>query len=81
MDVLPVRRLTCPKCGGQFDYEFVPSASFTAIRLGNSRYTRCPLCRKFATFRMTGPGTNPSKETAASSDPPPKEGEDVRRPS
>jgi len=46
------RHLTCPKCGGEFDYEFVPGASFTAIRLGTSRYMRCPLCRKFSVFSM-----------------------------
>jgi hypothetical protein len=45
-------RLTCPKCGGSFDYEFIPGASFSAIRLGTSRYMRCPLCHKFAVFRM-----------------------------
>ena len=52
-----VRHVTCPKCGGQFDYTFVPGASVTALRLWNSRYMRCPLCRRFAVFRLTGPGT------------------------
>jgi hypothetical protein len=46
------RHLKCPKCGGEFDYEFVPGASFTAIRLGTSRYMRCPLCHKFSVFSM-----------------------------
>jgi hypothetical protein len=46
------RRLRCPKCGRVFDYEFVPGASFTAVRLGTSRYMRCPLCGKFSLFSM-----------------------------
>jgi hypothetical protein len=45
-------RLTCPKCAGSFDYEYVPGASFTAFRLGTSRYMRCPLCHRFAVFPM-----------------------------
>jgi hypothetical protein len=49
------RHLTCPKCGGQFDYEFVPGASLTAIRLGTSRYMRCPLCHRFAIFSLRAP--------------------------
>jgi hypothetical protein len=57
MPRFPVRRLTCPKCGGQFDYEFVPGGSVTAVRLGTSRYLRCPLCHRFATFRVFGEGT------------------------
>ena len=51
------RHLTCPKCGGQFDYEFVWGASLTAVRLGGSRYLRCPLCQKWALFRLLGPDT------------------------
>ena len=47
------RPLRCPKCGGEFDYEFVPGASFTAIRLWNARYMRCPLCHEFALFKMS----------------------------
>jgi hypothetical protein len=46
------RHLTCPKCGGQFDYELVPGGSFTSIRLGTSRYMRCPLCHRFSVFSM-----------------------------
>jgi len=52
---LPERRLTCPKCGGQFEYQFVWGASLTAVRLGTSRYMRCPLCQKWALFRLLGP--------------------------
>lgn len=54
---VPERRLTCPKCGGQFDYQFVWGASLTAVRLGSSRYMRCPLCRKWALFPLLGPAT------------------------
>lgn len=45
-------RLTCPKCGGTFDYEFVPGAALTAVRLGSSRYMACPLCHQWSTFAV-----------------------------
>ncbi len=45
-------RLTCPKCGKTFDYEWVPGAALTAVRLGNSRYMACPLCHKWSTFNI-----------------------------
>ena len=47
------RRLQCPKCHAVFDYEFIPGASFTAVRLGTSRYLRCPICRRFSVFPMS----------------------------
>lgn len=43
-------RLTCPKCGQAFDFDFIPGASVTAIRLGSSRYMACPLCHRWSTF-------------------------------
>ncbi len=46
-------RLTCPKCGGTFDLDYVPGAAVTAFRLGRSRYMACPLCHKWSTFDMT----------------------------
>ena len=46
------RRLACPHCHGEFDYALVPGASVTAIRLGTSRYMRCPLCHRFAVFPL-----------------------------
>ena len=46
-------KLTCPKCGKTFDYEFVPGASLSAIRLGNYRYMGCPVCGKAAMFNIT----------------------------
>jgi hypothetical protein len=50
-----VRHLVCPKCGASFDYEYVPGASATAIRLGTKRYMRCPVCHRFSMFPMVGP--------------------------
>jgi len=47
---MPTVRLTCPKCGQTFDYEYVPGASLTALRFGGSRYMRCPVCHRFAMF-------------------------------
>jgi DNA-directed RNA polymerase subunit RPC12/RpoP len=43
-------RLTCSKCGKQFDYNWLPGGSFTAVRLGKERYMRCPLCHEWSTF-------------------------------
>ncbi|MGD0588534.1 MAG: hypothetical protein ABSA63_07065 [Thermoplasmata archaeon] len=41
----------------------------TAVRLGNSRYMRCPLCHRFATFRLNrakdgGPQSTPGEPTS-----------------
>jgi hypothetical protein len=46
-------RLTCPKCEKTFDFDFVPGASFTSLRLGRSRYMACPLCHQWSTFDMS----------------------------
>jgi hypothetical protein len=43
-------RLACPKCHQQFDYNWVPGGSFTAVRLGYERYLRCPHCGQWSTF-------------------------------
>ena len=43
-------RLACPKCHGAFDYDWVPGASISAVRLGTSRYMACPLCGKWSVF-------------------------------
>jgi len=48
------RRLRCPHCHEEFDYDFVPGMSVTALRLGTSRYMRCPLCRRWGKFPLTG---------------------------
>ncbi len=64
-------RLTCPKCNQTFDYRWVPGGSLTAVRLGPTRYMRCPICHKWSDFdivstRVQGPDkdstTNPVKE-------------------
>jgi len=43
-------RLTCPKCGKQFDYEWVPGGSFNSVRLGTKRYLQCPNCHQWSTL-------------------------------
>ncbi len=45
--------LTCPKCNRTFDYEWVPLASFSAVRLGKERYLQCPLCHESSTFKIS----------------------------
>ncbi|MGA8542855.1 MAG: hypothetical protein WB947_04860 [Thermoplasmata archaeon] len=66
--------MQCSKCGGTFDYEYVPGASLTALRLGNARYMRCPICQKFSKFPMTGP--EPSNLPSGA--PPPEDAEGLR---
>ncbi|MGI0071968.1 MAG: hypothetical protein ACRECT_07910 [Thermoplasmata archaeon] len=46
--------LTCPKCHQEFDYDWVPGVSLTAVRLGTSRYMACPLCGRWSTFDIYG---------------------------
>lgn len=46
-------RLTCPKCGRTFDYEWAVGAALTAVRLGSRRYMACPLCHRWSTFNIT----------------------------
>jgi hypothetical protein len=43
-------RLTCPKCGKTFDYNWLPGGSFSAVRMGKKRYLSCPLCHEWSTF-------------------------------
>lgn len=47
-------RLTCPKCRQTFDYDWVPGASFTAVRLGRGRYMACPLCGHWSRYDVEG---------------------------
>lgn len=42
--------LTCPKCRREFDYDWVPGASFTSVRLVKGRYMACPLCHRWSYF-------------------------------
>ena len=46
-------RLTCSKCHRTFDYDYIPGASLTAVRLGGARYMACPLCHRWSTFDLT----------------------------
>jgi len=72
MPLSQTRRLVCPKCKGTFDYEFLPGGSLTAIRLGNSRYMRCPICQKFALFNLSAaePVLSPPTAPPAGGSPP-----------
>ncbi|MDG7010014.1 MAG: hypothetical protein JRN16_03105 [Nitrososphaerota archaeon] len=45
--------LKCKKCGVEFDYRWVLGGSLTAIRLWNSRYFRCPSCKKSSIFNVS----------------------------
>lgn len=47
-------RLTCSHCHQTFDYDFLPGASLTAVRLGSSRYMACPICRRWGVFSLLG---------------------------
>lgn len=42
--------LRCPKCGAEFDYDWVPGAAIAAVRLGSSRYLACPRCHRWSVF-------------------------------
>ncbi|MGA7476475.1 MAG: hypothetical protein WBW47_04570 [Thermoplasmata archaeon] len=64
------RRLLCPHCHGEFDYEFVPGGSLTAVRLGTSRYMRCPLCHRFGMFRLFGSKTDAGGSATGATTPP-----------
>ena len=52
--------LKCPNCGRTFEYDWVPMVSFTAARLGRSRYMECPLCHKWAAFNIWDTRSRPS---------------------
>jgi transposase-like protein len=43
-------RLKCPKCGKQFNYHWIPGATFTSLRYGNKRHLRCPYCHQVSIF-------------------------------
>ena len=52
-------RLTCPKCQKTFDYDYLPGASVTTVRLGTSRYMRCPLCHRWSVFDLSSSRVSP----------------------
>ncbi|MFY9716992.1 MAG: hypothetical protein WAK40_03540 [Thermoplasmata archaeon] len=67
----PTLPLDCPSCHRSFNYEYIPGASVSAVRLGGRRYMRCPLCGKFAFFDLRSPrnaGTPPSPHAATFND-------------
>lgn len=45
-------KLKCPKCDHEFVYEWIPGASLTSIRIGKSRYMKCPNCHKRSLFNV-----------------------------
>ena len=51
--------LKCSKCNSEFDYAFLPGGSFTSIRLGGSRYLRCPVCQKWSMFNIWNTRVDP----------------------
>ena len=53
----------CPHCHYRFNYEFIPGASFVAIRLGPVRIFKCPNCKELHNFRISHFGTDPSLPT------------------
>jgi hypothetical protein len=61
-------RLTCPKCGKTFDYEWLPGGSFTVIRLGTKRLMCCQICHKWSTFDVISAIVKPVKEEEKSGD-------------
>lgn len=59
--------LKCRKCGFRFNYSFIPGASVSAVRLGSSRYMRCPKCSRFGLFNLMEFGTDPKLSTYSDS--------------
>lgn len=55
--------LECNKCRFRFNYRFIPGASISAMRLGTSRYMRCPKCNRFGLFSLMRFGTDPKLRT------------------
>ena len=51
--------LKCPKCNVEFDYAYLPGASFTSLRLGGSRFLQCPDCHKWSVFNLIGTRVDP----------------------
>ena len=61
--VLTTSIVECPHCHYRFNYEFIPGASFAAIRLGPVRIFKCPNCKELHNFRISHFGTDPSLPT------------------
>jgi hypothetical protein len=43
-------KLTCLHCKKQFNYHWIPGATFTSLRYGNKRRLTCPFCKTLSTF-------------------------------
>ncbi|MCL4387916.1 hypothetical protein M1567_02060 [Candidatus Marsarchaeota archaeon] len=50
---MTISGLACPRCKYRFNYEFIPGASATSVRLGHKRYMRCPKCGRWAVFDLS----------------------------
>jgi len=58
-----VSRLTCSKCKKQFNYHWVPGASFISLYRGNTRRLKCPYCHEVSKYNIAM--TRLSKEQVA----------------
>jgi hypothetical protein len=58
--IIQVAHLKCKKCGVEFDYAYLPGGSFTSIRLWNSRFIRCPSCKKWSIFNIWNTRVDPN---------------------
>ncbi|MDG6988450.1 MAG: hypothetical protein JRN21_03900 [Nitrososphaerota archaeon] len=58
--VVQTSHLKCKKCGVEFDYRWVLGGSFSAVRLGKSRYFRCPSCKRSSVFNIYDTKVDPA---------------------
>jgi hypothetical protein len=56
-------RLKCPHCGKQFNYHWIPGATYTSLRYGNRRHLRCPYCHQQATYNIASTRIAKTKQT------------------
>jgi hypothetical protein len=59
MRLLQASHLKCKKCGAEFDYEWIPSASITSMRFGKWRYMGCPSCGLSSVFNIADTMVDP----------------------
>jgi len=60
-------RLTCPNCKKQFNYHWIPGATFTSLRYGNKRRLHCPYCHQQSTFEVAKTRISKAKPVLANS--------------
>jgi DNA-directed RNA polymerase subunit RPC12/RpoP len=58
-------RLKCPRCGKQFNYHWVPGATFTSLRYGNKRNLQCPYCHQKAIYNIAATRVSKTKTAKA----------------